>query len=604
MIRSRAIRSLPALLLACVATALPWRSVRAQSGLSHLDDATMVPQGEFRLQTIAAWTRFNAPFAPAGTAGPTISLGSEFRFDSLGVRQLPTLTGTQNAIQTLTGSPFRLSLGAMQSAIDARVVVMPISLEYGLFHRLTVGAMLPMVRTRMSIMLRVNPLGTEGNVGVNPASVNPGSLAADSAVVTQLAQAAAALQSTLQGCQANPGSDPSCTQILARQADVTALLQNSVQFAAAFSAVYGANAQDRGSPAVPVSGSPADNLIRTRIAAYDSSFQAFLSTAPRVTAMPAAAGGVVGTADLANLLHNPAIAGFDSLSSTVRIGPGDLELSARYLLLDEFADSTIGANPTGLHSRATVTGILRLPTGQLATASNPLDIATGRGTTAAGARLAFYSQWGTRGGLSMSGSYMQSFGKTKIGNALSDQEDWPAALAAYRDALSIARVLAASDPNNTDWQRDLSVSLEKVAGVLATQGDQKGTLKAYMDSFVIADRLAKLDPGNADWQRDLSITLSEIGMLKVKQRDIKGARQAFQDSLDIRQQLAQSDPDNATWQRDLVVAMIDYAQVAKNPRAVLSQALDMTQELDRSGRLAPRYKFMIKFLRDRLAKAK
>ena len=92
-----------------------------------------------------------------------------------------------------------------------------------------------------------------------------------------------------------------------------------------------------------------------------------------------------------------------------------------------------------------------------------------------------------------------------------------------------------------------------------------------MDSFVIADRLAKLDPANADWQRDLSITLSEIGMLKVKQRDIKGARQAFQDSLDIRQQLAQSDPNNATWQRDLVVAMVDYAQVARNPKAVLSR---------------------------------
>ncbi|MCZ8543465.1 caspase domain-containing protein [Mesorhizobium qingshengii] len=197
-----------------------------------------------------------------------------------------------------------------------------------------------------------------------------------------------------------------------------------------------------------------------------------------------------------------------------------------------------------------------------------------------------------------------SVGNAKIGNALSDQEDWPAALAAYQDALSTARVLAASDPNNTDWQRDLSVCLEKVAGVLATQGDQKGALKAYMNSFVIADRLAKLDPGNADWQRDLSITLSEIGMLKVKQRDIKGARQAFQDSLAIRQQLAQSDPDNATWQRDLVVAMVDYAQVAKNPKAVLSQALDMTQELDRSGRLAPRYKFMIKFLEDRLAKVK
>lgn len=197
-----------------------------------------------------------------------------------------------------------------------------------------------------------------------------------------------------------------------------------------------------------------------------------------------------------------------------------------------------------------------------------------------------------------------SVGNAKMGNALSDQEDWPAALAAYRQALSIARMLAASDPANADWQRDLSVSLEKVAGILAIQGDRAGALKAYTDSFAIADRLAKLDPANADWQRDLSITLSEIGMLKAKQRDVKGARQAFQDSLDIRQKLARSDPNNATWQRDLVVAMIDYAQVAKNPKTVLSQALDMTLELDRSGRLAPRYKFMIKFLRDRMAKVK
>ncbi|WP_202297501.1 caspase family protein [Mesorhizobium sp. 131-2-1] len=197
-----------------------------------------------------------------------------------------------------------------------------------------------------------------------------------------------------------------------------------------------------------------------------------------------------------------------------------------------------------------------------------------------------------------------SVGNTKVGNALKDQDNWPAALSSYRQALSQAQALADSDPDNTDWQRDLSVSLEKVAGVLAIQGDRERALKLYLDSFTIVDRLARLDPANSDWQRDLSITLSEIGMLKAKQRDIKGARKAFEDSLDIRQQLAQSDPDNATWQRDLVVAMIDYAQVASNPKAVLSEALDRTLELDRSGRLAPRYKFMIKFLQDRLTRTK
>lgn len=415
MLRSRATRRFFTLVLAGAALALSVVRARAQSDLSHLDDATMVPKGTFRLQTIAAWTRFNARFAPPGAAHSTIPLGGEFSFDSLGVAQLPALTGTQNAIQTLTGSPFRLTLGSIQSAMDARVVVMPISLEYGLFHRLTVGAMLPIVRTRMTIMLRANPLGTEGNVGVNPASVNAASLGADSSVVAQLGQAAAALQAALQACQANPSSDPNCAQLLAREGDVTALLQNSAQFATAFASVYGSSAQDRGAPVVPLAGSAADALVRARLAAYDSSFQAFLSTAPRITATPAAAGGVVGTNDLGTLLQNPAVAGFDSLSSTVRYGPGDLELSARYLLFDGFADSAAGAVPGGLHGRATLTGVVRLPTGQLASASNPLDIATGHGTTAAGARLALYWQWGGRFGLAAAGSYMQSFGKTKAG---------------------------------------------------------------------------------------------------------------------------------------------------------------------------------------------
>jgi uncharacterized caspase-like protein len=195
-----------------------------------------------------------------------------------------------------------------------------------------------------------------------------------------------------------------------------------------------------------------------------------------------------------------------------------------------------------------------------------------------------------------------SVGNAKIGNALSDQDKWPNALSAYQEALSIARLLAATDPNNTDWQRDLSVCLEKVAGVLDIQGDVSGALQNYQDSLAIAGRLAKLDPANSDWQRDLSITLSEIGMLETKQRHFEGSRKAFEASLGIRQQLAQSDPNNAIWQFDLVQAYINYAYVAKDPKAVLTKALNLTLELDRTGRLAPRDKSTIKYLRDLLAK--
>ncbi|MES0003906.1 caspase family protein [Mesorhizobium sp. M0062] len=197
-----------------------------------------------------------------------------------------------------------------------------------------------------------------------------------------------------------------------------------------------------------------------------------------------------------------------------------------------------------------------------------------------------------------------SVGYAKIGNAYGDQKDWPLALEAYQQALATARDLAASDPGNTDWQRDLSVCLEKIAGVFDAQGDIAGALQNYQDSLVIADRLAKLDPGNSDWQRDLSITFEEIGLLETKQRHYEGSKKAFEASLTIRQRLALSDPDNAIWQFDLVQAYINYAYVAKNPKAVLSQALDLTLELDRTGKLAPRDKPTIKYLRGLLAKLK
>ncbi|WP_246093928.1 MULTISPECIES: caspase family protein [Mesorhizobium] len=195
-----------------------------------------------------------------------------------------------------------------------------------------------------------------------------------------------------------------------------------------------------------------------------------------------------------------------------------------------------------------------------------------------------------------------SISYAKAGNALSDQKSWSPALASYRQALAIVRELAATDPGNTNWQRDLSVCLEKVAGVLDVQGDVGGALQNYQDSFAIADRLAKLDPANSDWQRDLSITLSEIGMLETKQRHFESSRKAFEASLGIRQHLAQSDPDNAIWQFDLVQAYINYAYVAKDPKAVLTKALNLTLELDRTGRLAPRDKSTIKYLRGLLAK--
>ncbi|MBM3318461.1 MAG: tetratricopeptide repeat-containing protein, partial [Candidatus Eisenbacteria bacterium] len=46
----------------------------------------------------------------------------------------------------------------------------------------------------------------------------------------------------------------------------------------------------------------------------------------------------------------------------------------------------------------------------------------------------------------------------------------------------------------------------KVGDVLLAQGDRAGALKAYRGTQAILERLAAADPSNAGWQRDLIVS--------------------------------------------------------------------------------------------------
>ncbi len=130
------------------------RAALAQAGLGHLDDATVAPAGRFRIAGRLVMDAMGLAVRAHRQRQRTIALGAEYSFDSLGVAQLPALSGTQSAIASLTGSPFHLTLGRTAAAADARISVTPINMEYGLTRRLTIGVMVPLVRTRTFISLR------------------------------------------------------------------------------------------------------------------------------------------------------------------------------------------------------------------------------------------------------------------------------------------------------------------------------------------------------------------------------------------------------------------------------------------------------------------
>jgi Flp pilus assembly protein TadD len=77
------------------------------------------------------------------------------------------------------------------------------------------------------------------------------------------------------------------------------------------------------------------------------------------------------------------------------------------------------------------------------------------------------------------------------------------ALEAYRDYQRIMQALAARDPDNAGWQRDLAASHNNVGVVLEAQGQAQAARGEYEMALRIAQRLVALDPTNTQWQADL-----------------------------------------------------------------------------------------------------
>src|SRR4051794_17527126 len=137
-------------------------TARAQSPLSHLEDAAPVPAGALRLRLANVWTRYDERFA---TVGGATTLGSELSADSLGVAQLPRLFPIETGLRTLATDPaLKLSFGRLRVGSNARIVTTPITLEYGVTRRLSLGVQIPIVETRRVAMAQVAGDSTHANM--------------------------------------------------------------------------------------------------------------------------------------------------------------------------------------------------------------------------------------------------------------------------------------------------------------------------------------------------------------------------------------------------------------------------------------------------------
>ncbi|MEO7522108.1 MAG: hypothetical protein ABIW79_09855, partial [Gemmatimonas sp.] len=238
-----------AALLAAVA---PARTVGAQSITGAGDDAIPVPHRGFRLRIAGQWNDWDAVFADSAGKSRKRPLLARVGQSSFGVASLPQLASAEAAIRALTGLPgFSISLGVLEAKGDVRQSTAPISVEFGVTPRLSVGLLVPYVESRDNTQLILNRNGTGVTVGVNPAygrTTGVVARASNATLLREIARARARLAAEIARC--NEAAATSCEAIRANPAGAQQLLMRALETQGAIATVYGDSVRG-GSPVVP-----------------------------------------------------------------------------------------------------------------------------------------------------------------------------------------------------------------------------------------------------------------------------------------------------------------------------------------------------------------
>lgn len=372
-------------------------SIAAQSGLDVSEDAVVLPFGVIRAELGGSWSSWRDRYTSAPDGAPLserVPLGAEFSGTPFGVAHDPALLPVREAVRTLTGNPsLDVNLGAVTTRADALSARTTFRMQLGLGARLAVMASVPYVQTRMSVSLDVDPAGA--NVGLNPAFLTTEAASANHALTAAARTAADEMLALVEGCTANPGGT-ACGPVAADPDGAATLLADADAMASALAALYGTESEV-GASYVPIAGGTEDAMLRQRITDIAQALSGYgIGTlAPDVGpvgATPATAGQL-------------GISGIGSAGQVERYGVGDVEVGARFLLLDTFGRVPGSGRPTGVAVRLAVGGVYRYGRNSADSVNTPLDIGIGDGQNDVEGRAWLDLAFGPRVAVNVAGRY-------------------------------------------------------------------------------------------------------------------------------------------------------------------------------------------------------
>lgn len=377
MITFRPMPSLAAPVRALSCLLLLAAAARAQSPLSHLDDAAPVPAGALRLRIANVWTRYDERFGPSGATTP---LGQPLSADSLGSAQFPLLAPIETSLRAAAIDPsLRLSLGQLRVGSNARIATTPIALEYGLTRRLSLGVLIPIVQTRRVAMATIAGDKAHANLGYVSATSRSTAYTTNLAVATAYQKAADSLRVLLGNCPGNPSAS-GCAPVNADPAAASAARARAQAYADAARQLATTNTS---AVVAPRKASALADTLEVRRTQLNQLLQRYLGAGAGASSPLFFAPTDFSYIDLNGRTGTPAFlgsalgGGLDSIHTTERIGFGDIAVGAQLLVFDRFQHDA--APPPRVQSRLAVGGSVRFATSLRDSAQSLVDIPTGDG---------------------------------------------------------------------------------------------------------------------------------------------------------------------------------------------------------------------------------
>ena len=137
---------------------------------------------------------------------------------------------------------------------------------------------------------------------------------------------------------------------------------------------------------------------------------------------------------------------------------------------------------------------------------------------------------------------------------LDDAETW---LTRYRDS---ALQLAAMDPNNFDWQREVAYGHHNLAVLDQGRGRNKEAEQAIRSELTLFHKWLATHPDDTGLRSEASNATSFLGSLALADGRLAEAQARFEEQLADVTRNRKAEPDTATWKQDWIDAQVLLAQ--------------------------------------------